>query len=99
MIRRSAVRGKRAEDRRSWISLIAPQLRRCVGATDNRDTVLFSRSAGYSSVFLWTVSSLTTATSVYRRAGFTLTETRTHELWGATRTEERYDLVLGSADP
>ena len=58
------------------------------------EAVAFSRDSGYSSVFLWTVSSLPTATTVYRRAGFVRTETKTHDLWGAERTEERYDLSL-----
>ncbi|HEX7313407.1 MAG TPA: hypothetical protein VF297_05775 [Pyrinomonadaceae bacterium] len=30
----------------------------------------------------------------YRRAGFTPTERKTHDIWGAPHTEERYDLEL-----
>jgi len=61
------------------------------------EAVRFSRSSGYSSVVLWTVSSLATATALYRRAGFTLSERTTHDLWGAERTEERCDLSFSGA--
>ncbi len=77
-----------------WL-LLRPELRgKGMGLRMVEEAVAFSRRSGYSSVFLWTVSSLITATSVYRRMGFTLTETKTHELWGAVRAEERYDLSL-----
>lgn len=77
-----------------WL-LLAPKLRgRGLGNLLVQEAVSFSRSSGYSSVVLWTVSSLTAATALYRRAGFTLTEQKTHALWGAERTEERYDLDL-----
>jgi N-acetylglutamate synthase-like GNAT family acetyltransferase len=57
----------------------------------------FCRSREFVSVYLWTISELETASHLYRKVGFTLTEQSTHEIWGALRTEERYDLVLASA--
>jgi N-acetylglutamate synthase-like GNAT family acetyltransferase len=58
------------------------------------DAVNFCRQRGFESVFLWTISELKTAAHLYRDAGFKLTEQNTHEIWGAVRTEERYELGL-----
>lgn len=58
------------------------------------EAVEFSRSAGYSSVFLWTVDALTPAAAIYQSVGFRKTEEMTHKLWGCMVTEVRYDLVL-----
>jgi GNAT superfamily N-acetyltransferase len=77
-----------------WLLLRADMRGLGLGRALVEEALAFSRESGYSSVLLWTVSSLATATSVYRRAGFSLTERKTHELWGAVRTEERYDLTL-----
>lgn len=44
----------------------------------------FSRSAGYSSVFLWTVRGLEAATSLYESRGFLETEEKTYEIWGGS---------------
>jgi GNAT superfamily N-acetyltransferase len=75
--------------------LLHPQ-RRGVGLGKElvRNAIAFCRERGYRSVFLWTVSSLPAAAHLYRAAGFTLTEERTRELWGAVVTEQRYDLAL-----
>ena|SRR6476660_4408216 len=54
----------------------------------------FCRQHEYESVFLWTISELTTAAHLYRDAGFQLTEQNKHDVWGAVRTEERYELRL-----
>ncbi len=54
----------------------------------------FCRSGGFRSVFLWTISELKTAAHLYQEAGFRCTEENTHEIWGAVRTEQRYDLTL-----
>ena len=59
-----------------------------------RDAVDFCRQRNYKSVFLWTISELKTAAHLYREAGFQLTEQNTHEIWGAVRTEEKYELGL-----
>jgi N-acetylglutamate synthase-like GNAT family acetyltransferase len=62
------------------------------------DAVEFCRQRKYKSVFLWTISDLKTAAHLYRAAGFQLTEQKTHEIWGAVRTEERYELNLNNDD-
>jgi GNAT superfamily N-acetyltransferase len=54
----------------------------------------FCIEQGYRSVFLWTFSELEAAAHLYRRHGFTLTEEKTHTIWGRTLTEQRYDLRL-----
>ena len=54
----------------------------------------FSKRQGYNSVFLWTISELTIARSLYSNAGFRRTKQKTHMVWGKTVTEERYDLRL-----
>ena len=59
-----------------------------------REAVDFCRQRNYKSVFLWTISELTTAARLYRDAGFQLTEQNTHQIWGAVRTEEKYELGL-----
>jgi N-acetylglutamate synthase-like GNAT family acetyltransferase len=59
-----------------------------------KDAVAFCRQREYKSVFLWTISELKAAAHLYRDAGFQLIEQNTHEIWGAVRTEERYELVL-----
>jgi GNAT superfamily N-acetyltransferase len=58
------------------------------------EAVDFCRKSGYTSVFLWTVDFLQAALKLYTAAGFTLSKTNTHEIWGKTLTEERYDLKL-----
>jgi ribosomal protein S18 acetylase RimI-like enzyme len=52
----------------------------------------FCRARHYRSVYLWTVSDLTAASSLYRSAGFERTEAVTRRIWGSAVTEERYDL-------
>jgi N-acetylglutamate synthase-like GNAT family acetyltransferase len=54
----------------------------------------FSRNRGFKSVFLWTVSDLKIAAHLYQWAGFRKTEEKTHQVWGKTITEERYELSL-----
>jgi N-acetylglutamate synthase-like GNAT family acetyltransferase len=77
-----------------WL-LLHPDLRgQGIGRRLIEDAVAFCRDSGYASVFLWTVGALSAAASLYRAAGFRLTEERTHTLWGATLTEQRYELSL-----
>jgi len=54
----------------------------------------FCRERGYRSVFLWTEARLEAAARLYRKAGFQLSEEKTHARWGTTVTEQRYDLRL-----
>jgi GNAT superfamily N-acetyltransferase len=75
--------------------LVHPAARgRGLGKKLLKDAIDFCRQRNYKSVFLWTISELTTAARLYRDAGFQLTEQKTHEIWGAVRTEERYELGL-----
>lgn len=59
-----------------------------------KDALEFCRERGFRSVFLWTLSDLKAAAHLYQKAGFQRTEEKTHAIWGAVRTEERYDLDL-----
>jgi len=76
--------------------LVHPDARgRGLGKRLLRDAVDFCRQRNYKSVFLWTISDLKIAAHLYRDAGFQLTEQITHEIWGAVRTEEKYELSTG----
>ena len=54
----------------------------------------FCREHGFKQVTLWTITELKAAAHLYKQAGFERTERKTHEVWGAMRTEGRYDLIL-----
>ena len=54
----------------------------------------FCRERGFKKVRLWTISELKAAAHLYRQAGFVCTREETHEIWGATRTEQEYELNL-----
>jgi len=56
----------------------------------------FCQGCGYTSVFLWTVSTLIGATRLYARAGFQCVERRAGRLWGRDLVEEKYALALES---
>ena len=56
------------------------------------EAVNFSRDSGYHDVFLWTVSELKVATTLYESFGFKKTEEKSHNVWGLMLTEQRYDL-------
>ena len=58
------------------------------------EAIDFSREAGYSSVFLWTVNILEKAAHLYDLFGFKKTEEKAHHVWGRTLREERYELEL-----
>ncbi len=58
------------------------------------DAVDFARERGYRSLFLWTVSTLTTAAHMYQSVGFRKVEEKSGE-WGMTVIEQKYVLDLG----
>ena len=73
--------------------LLHPDLRgRGIGRTLMEEAIRFSKANGYAMIFLWTASALTAAAKIYESFGFHITEETTHELWGATVTEQRYEL-------
>ena len=77
-----------------WL-ILHPDLRGLgIGRQLVEEAVDFCHRSGYTSVFLWTIDFLGAALKLYTEAGFGLTETNTHEIWGKTLTEERYDLKL-----
>ena len=80
-----------------WL-LLVPEVRgHGIGRKLVEEALHFCRDAGYSSVFLWTVNTLPIAAKLYRSVGFKPTEELTHELWGRTVTEVRYELLLDGA--
>lgn len=77
-----------------WL-ILHPEVRgNGIGRTLVEDAVRFCRSCGYASVFLWTVDFLSAALKLYVAAGFQFMEMKTHDIWGKTLTEERYELKL-----
>lgn len=75
--------------------LVHPAMRGRGLGRDLLDNALqFCRDCGLKSVFLWTVSDLKAAAHLYQSTGFHRTEQKTHQIWGKTLTEERYDLYL-----
>ena len=77
-----------------WL-LLDPRVRgRGLGRTLLRDAIDFSRGAGYSILFLWTVSTLLAGANLYRSEKFTQTQEETHEMWGKVVTEVKYELAL-----
>jgi GNAT superfamily N-acetyltransferase len=59
------------------------------------DTALaFCRERSFKTVYLWTITELKAAAHLYRQAGFVVTREETHEIWGALRTEQEYELKL-----
>jgi len=77
-----------------WFLLHPDARGRGLGRKLINEALKFCRDRGFRHVFLWTISELTAAAYLYKEAGFRRTEQNTHEIWGAIRTEERYDLTL-----
>ena len=77
-----------------WL-LLHPALRgQGIGRILMDEALRFCKESHYSTVFLWTESSLSAAARLYESAGFQLTEENTHELWGTIVTEQRYEMKL-----
>ncbi len=75
--------------------LVHPDLRgKGVGRTLINEAIQFVKDNDYSSIFLWTVSSLKVANKIYTTMGFQLTEEKAHSLWGKYLIEQRYELVF-----
>ena len=59
--------------------------------------IAFGRGCGYERIILWTVSALSAAAHLYRRAGFEKVEEKPGRAWGVDVIAERYELNLSSA--
>ena len=88
------VRSSEKEAQLRWLLLHPDARGHGIGRTLVEGAVQFCRDCGYSSVFLLTISALPTAARLYKSVRFCLTEEKTHEIWGVTVTEQRYDLEL-----
>jgi len=58
------------------------------------ETLRFAKTAGYSSMTLWTQSILTAARGIYQRAGFQLTAQDPHRSFGADLIGETWERAL-----
>lgn len=65
-----------------------------IGALLVDTVVAFARSIGYRELVLWTNDVLTSARSLYQRAGFTLVAERPHRSYGVTLTGQDWRLPL-----
>ena len=75
--------------------LVHPDARgRGLGHQLIESAIAFCRERGFKKIALWTISELKAAAHLYRQAGFKIAREETHEIWGATRTEQEYELVL-----
>ena len=77
-----------------WL-LLEPEIRgQGIGRQLVEEALDFCRISGYKSIFLWTVDTLYIAANLYRSVGFVQKERLTHEIWGSTVTEVKYELLL-----
>ena len=88
------VRRSEEEAQLRWL-LTEPEIRgRGIGRWLVEDALDFCRNSGFKSIFLWTVDTLPIAANLYRSVGFVQKESLTHEIWGSTVTEVKYELLL-----
>lgn len=74
---------------------LEPELRGLGAGTSLLNAALeFCRQKKYSHVFLWTVSAQESARTLYKNAGFKITETNENNDWGTPVLEEKWDLHL-----
>ena len=91
------INGLSDEEARLRFYLVHPDARgRGLGRQLIEGAIAFCRERGFKKITLWTISELKAAAHLYRQAGFVVTREETHEIWGATRTEQEYELILES---
>ena len=74
---------------------LEPELRGLGAGTSLLNMALnFCHEKKYKHVFLWTVSAQESARTLYKKAGFRITETSENANWGVPVLEERWDLDL-----
>jgi GNAT superfamily N-acetyltransferase len=59
------------------------------------ESIDYCRTAGFRTVFLWTVRGLDRAISIYSSLGFKEAEVKKTLAWGRESIEVRYELVIG----
>jgi GNAT superfamily N-acetyltransferase len=75
--------------------LIEPHMRGMgLGFKLMKTAIDFCKEKNYKHVFLWTVSILEAARSLYKRFGFELIESKVNDTWGDHLMEERWDLEM-----
>jgi DNA-binding MarR family transcriptional regulator/GNAT superfamily N-acetyltransferase len=75
--------------------ILDPKARRLgLGRRLVEECLRFARSAGYSSMTLWTQSILTAARTIYEQAGFRLTASEPHHSFGADLIGETWEREL-----
>ena len=88
-----AIVGTSAEEAQLRWFLVAPEARGAgLGKRLLHEAISFCASRDYQSVFLWTVSALTAAASLYRSVGFQRVEATPAQRWGVPMIEEKYSL-------
>ncbi|HZH62748.1 MAG TPA: helix-turn-helix domain-containing GNAT family N-acetyltransferase [Metabacillus sp.] len=71
--------------------------KRGVGTQLIKSIVQYCKEHNYERIFLWTVSDMLTARTLYKKFGFEMTEKlEEKEMWGVILEEERWDLELGT---
>jgi GNAT superfamily N-acetyltransferase len=83
--------------------VVAPETRgKGLGGRLLDQALAFSREKGYERVILWTVSALTDAARLYRKAGFRKVEEHPGRPWGRDVVEEKYEMAvsdIGTSPP
>ena len=59
-----------------------------------QEVMTFCQQSGFEQVYLWTFAGLESAHHLYKKHGFTLTESRAGAQWGTEVTEQRFDRRL-----
>jgi len=75
--------------------LVHPDMRgRGVGRELINGALAFCREHSFKKVRLWTMNEFKAAVHLYKQAGFVCIHEAAREIWGATRTEQEYELNL-----